>query len=128
MRMPKSRVLVPMAVVVAAIGLLAVVPMNPEAVLGQATDVGLPTDVGDAEPPATPEPLPPASPPEVQPPTAGPESGQAPAQQLPSAGDGGLQGGFTIPPSMVSLLATGWALMILGSAMAVAGRLRYKRR
>ena len=135
MRMPKSRVLVLMAVVVAAVGLLAVGLMNRGAVLGQSTDVGLPTDVEAEEPPAdtpivvtAPEPRPPASPPEVQQPAGGPESGQAPAQQLPSAGVGALQGGFTLSASTVSLLATGWALTVLGAAMGVAGRLRYKRR
>jgi len=133
MRMPKSRVLVLMAVVVAAVGLLAVGLMEPRGALGQPTDVEV-VEEPAALPPAAPvevtapEPRPPASPPEVQEPAAGPESAQAPAQQLPSAGDGGLEGGFAIPPSTVSLLATGWVLTVLGAAMAVAGRLRYRRR
>jgi len=139
MRMPKSRVLVLTALVAAAIGLLAWGLMSPGAGLGQATDVGLPTDVEAEEPPAASppaapvevtasEPLPPASPPEAQQPAAGPESAEATVQQMPSAGDGGLQGAFTIAPSTVCFLATGWALTILGAAMAIAGRLRYRRR
>lgn len=52
MRMPKSRVLVATAMAVAAVGLLAWGLMSPGAGLGQATDVGLPTDVEAEEPPA----------------------------------------------------------------------------
>ncbi len=136
MRMPKSHVLVLMAVVAAAAGLLVAGLMNPGAALGQATDVGLPTDVEvvDAPPADTPiqvsdpEARPPASYPEGQQPAAGPESAEGPAQQLPSAGDGGLQGGLTIPPSAACFLATGWALTVLGAATAMARRLRYRRR
>lgn len=133
MRMPKSRVLVLTAMFAAAVGLLAMGLMNVRGALGQATDVEV-VEQPAASPPAAPvevtapEPLPPASPPEAQQPAAGPESGQAPVQQMPSAGDGGLQGALSIPPSTVCVLATGWALSVLGAAMAIAGRLRFRRR
>jgi hypothetical protein len=135
MRMPKSRVLVPIAVAAAAASLLAAGLMGNGAALGQPTDVEVveappaPTPIPTAAPiqVTAPEPRPPASPPEVPQPAVGPESAQAPAQQLPSAGTDGLQGGFAIPLIAVSLLATGWALTVLGAAMTVAGRFRYKR-
>jgi hypothetical protein len=128
MRIPKSRILVPMAVAVAAAGLLAMGLMDQGAALGQSTDV----EVVEAPPAATPvvvttpEARPPASPPEVEQPAVEPEPAQA--QQLPSAGFGGLEEGLTIPVATVSLLATGWALTVLGAAMAVAGRFRYRHR
>jgi len=78
--------------------------------LGQATDVGLPTDVAEQAPTVPPPALPPQAPVEPVPAAAEAPAAQQPAAAaLPSAGTGGFQsaGGVLMPTLLLAIAGGG---------------------
>ncbi|GAG43494.1 unnamed protein product, partial [marine sediment metagenome] len=103
------------AAAVTASALLAWSLTSPSMSLGQATDVGLPTDVAEQTPT-----LPPQAPVELPTAAESPAGQQPVAAALPSAGIGGFQsaGGVLMPTLLLAI--AGGGLLAFGALTGLA--------